>query len=152
MQFVLILHSLVRWFILLFGLWTIINALTGVFSKRPFTAGDNRSNLFFMISCDIQLLIGLILYFGGVWFSLLKNNADMVMHNSSTRFFAVEHETAMILAWLLVHIGRSSVKKATSDASKHSRMLVFFGLAFILILISIPWPFRQEIARPWFRL
>ena len=49
MQLLLVLHSLVRWVILLVGLWTLINALTGVMNKRSFSAGDNRSNLLFMI-------------------------------------------------------------------------------------------------------
>ena len=146
------LHSIVRWAILLFGLWTFIDALTGVLGKRSFTAADNRSSLLFMISCDIQLLLGLILYFAGPWFSMLKNNASAVMQDTSARFFTVEHETMMLLAWILVHVGRSAVKKATTDAAKHKRMLIFFGLAIILIIVAIPWPFRQEIGRPWLKL
>jgi hypothetical protein len=73
------------------------------------------------------------------------------MKNPSDRFFTVEHALIMIIAWILVHVGRSSVKRAVTDTSKHKKMLVFFGLAFLLILASIPWPFRTEIARPWFR-
>jgi hypothetical protein len=149
MQLLLSLHNLIRWAILLFGLWTLINALTGVLSKRSFTADDNRSNLFFMISCDVQLLLGLVLYFTGPWFGILKNNPD-VMHNTYLRFFSMEHEVMMLLAWILVHVGRSSVKKAGTDAAKHKRMLIFFGLAFIVIIAAIPWPFRTDIARPWF--
>jgi hypothetical protein len=151
MQIILALHNLVRWAILLFGLWTLINAFTGVLSKRVFTAGDNRSNLLFMISCDIQLLLGLVLYFAGPWFGLLKNNAKEVMQDDTTRFFAVEHGFMMILAWILVHIGRSSVKKAITPEAKHKRMLIFFGLAIVLILAAMPWPFREAVARPWFR-
>ena len=150
MPIVLLIHNLVRWAILLFGLWTLLNAITGVLTKRSFTPADNRSNLLFMISCDIQLLLGLILYFGGPWFSMLKNDAASVMHNAGTRFFAVEHETMMLLAWVLVHVGRSSVKKATTDAIKHKRMLLFFGLAILLILIAMPWPFRAVVGRPWY--
>jgi hypothetical protein len=113
MQLLLVLHSLVRWVILLVGLWTLINALTGVMNKRSFSAADNRSNLLFMIFCDVQLLVGLILYFGNHWFQQLKDNASFVMQEPSMRFYSVEHETMMLLAWILVHIGRSSVKKAT---------------------------------------
>jgi hypothetical protein len=151
MQLILALHNLVRWAILLFGLWTLINALTGVLSKRSFTSGDNRSNLFFMISCDVQLLLGLILYFVNGWFSQLKENTKIVMQDPALRFFTVEHSFMMILAWILVHVGRSSVKKASTDTAKHKRMLIFFGLAILLIIAAIPWPFREMIGRPWFR-
>ncbi len=73
------------------------------------------------------------------------------MKNASVRFFTVEHALMMIIAWLLVHIGRSSVKRADTDAAKHRRMLLYFGIALLLILAAIPWPFRTEIARPLFR-
>ncbi len=150
MQAVLVFHNILRWAVLLFGLWTLLNAITGVLSKRAFNANDNRSNLFFMISCDIQLLLGLILYFSNSWFDRLKD-MGATMKVPYTRFFAVEHMSMMIIAWLLVHIGRSSVKRADTDAKKHKKMLLFFGLAIVLILASIPWPFREQIAKPLFR-
>ena len=151
MQIVLVLHNLLRWAVLLFGLWTLVNSLTGYFGKRNYTANDNRSNLFFMISCDIQLLIGLILYVNNGWFGRLQHLGEN-MKDPYTRFFTMEHLTMMLLAWILVHIGRASVKKAATDAAKHKKMLIFFGLAIVLILASIPWPFREAIARPWFRI
>lgn len=150
MQFVLVLHNLIRWAVLFFGLWTLLNALTGVFGKRAFSTGDNRSNLFFMISCDIQLLLGLILYFSNGWFEKLKDLGNN-MKDPYSRFFTMEHMSMMIIAWVLVHIGRATVKKAGTDAAKHKKMLLFFGLAIILILASIPWPFREIIGKPLFR-
>ncbi len=148
MNIILALHNILRWAILLFGLWALLNALTGVFTKRNYTATDNRINLFFMISCDMQLLIGLILYFGNSWFNLLKNNAGEVMKNSAERFFTVEHSLMMIIAWLLVHVGRSMVKRIDIDAQKHKRSLIYFGIAIALILLMIPWSFKPAgIAR-----
>jgi hypothetical protein len=152
MQTILVIHGILRWAVLLFGAWTLLNALTGVMSKRAYSANDNRSNLFFMICCDIQLLIGLILFFSNSWFDKVKAGMGAVMKNPVDRFFTVEHAGMMILAWILVHVGRSSVKRAPNDAAKHKKMLVFFGLAFLIIIASIPWPFRAEIARPWLRM
>ena len=149
MQLVLVLHNLLRWGVLLFGLWTLVNALTGVSSRRKFTANDNRSNLLFMIFCDIQLLAGLILYFTNSWFDRLKDLGNN-MKDPVNRFFTMEHMAMMIIAWILVHVGRASVKRANTDRAKHNRMLVFFGIAILLIIASIPWPFREGIARPWF--
>ena len=151
MQFVLILHNVVRWAVLFFGLWTLLNGITGYFGKRNYTANDNRSNLFFMISCDIQLLIGLILYFVNGWSAKLKDLGSN-MKDPYIRFFTMEHIVMMLIAWALVHIGRASVKKASTDTAKHKKMLLFFGIAIVLILASIPWPFREAIARPWFRV
>ena len=108
-----------------------------------------RATFFFMISCDVQLLLGLLLYFGNGWFDKMKDLGNN-MKDPYNRFFTMEHLSVMLLAWVLVHIGRASVKRATTDAAKHKKMLIFFGTALILILVSIPWPFRQIIGKPLF--
>lgn len=146
-----ILHNLLRWAVLLFGVWTVINAITGKSQQRAFTATDNRSNLFFMISCDIQLLLGLILYVNNGWFDRLKDLGNN-MKDPAARFFTIEHLSMMLIAWVLVHVGRAAVKRADTDAAKHKKSLIFFGIALVLILASIPWPFREAIARPLFNL
>ena len=151
MNYITIIHSILRWGVLLFGLWAVFNALNGVFTKKNYGSGDNRTSLLFMIFCDIQLLAGLLLYFNGAWFNMLKSNAKEVMHDATSRFFAVEHALMMIIAWLLVHIGRSIVKRADTDAKKHKLSLIWFGIALIIILLMIPWPFRPDgIARFYF--
>src|SRR5687767_7915219 len=98
MQTVLVFHNLLRWAVLVFGLVTLLSALSGVFSKREYLRSDSRSNFFFMLTCDIQLLLGLVLYFMNTWFERLKDFGNTVKdpHN---RFFALEHALLMIIAW-----------------------------------------------------
>ena len=150
MQIVLVLHNLIRWGVLLFGVLTFFRAISGVLGKRNFTSGDSSSNFWFMLSCDIQLVLGLILYFNGEYFERLKN-FHATMKDGYWRFFSFEHGVMMILAWILVHVGRVSVKKAGTSSAKHVRALIFFGLAIVLILVAIPWPSREVVMRPLYR-
>ncbi len=150
MNYFLPIHNILRWAVLLFGLLAVVYAIAGLSGKKNYGGRDNKAGLFFMISCDIQLLIGLVLYFNNSWFDFLKTNAKEVMKNGALRFFVVEHALMMIIAWLLVHIGRSMVKRAGTDASKHKRSLLYFGIALLIILAMIPWPFREAVARQWF--
>lgn len=150
MQTLLVLHNLFRWLILIFAFWTVISAISGLSSRRIYSANDGRANLFFMISMDIQLLIGLALYFMGGWYSGLSHIGE-AMKDPMVRFYTVEHSFMMIIAWILVHVGRVAVKKAFNSGSKFKKTLIFFGIALLLILIAIPWPFREAIGRPWFR-
>jgi hypothetical protein len=145
----IVLHSLVRWGVLFFGVWAVVNAISGVTKKRAFSKTDKLSGLFFMIFCDIQLLIGIILLFTNGWIDKIKAGMGPLMKDPSNRFFVIEHGLIMILAWVLVHIGYSKTKKAAEE-NKHKIMLRFFGIALFLILISIPWPFRTQVARPLF--
>lgn len=149
MQAVLIIHSLIRWAILILGLIAVIKAIGGISGNRPYSNSENKTSLFFMVCCDIQFILGLLLYFGNSWFDQLKDPANMKI--AGIRFFTVEHSIMMIIAWILVHVGRVAVKKAALDLTKHKRTLIFFGLALIIILAAIPWPIRQAIARPLFR-
>lgn len=152
MNYTLVIHNILRWGVLIFGLLAVLSAIGGVTSKKPYTGSNNKIGLFFMICCDIQLLLGLILYFTGMWFNRLKSDGGAVMKDAAIRFFTVEHALMMIIAWLLVHVGRSMVKRAGTDAQKHKRTLIYFGIALLIILAMIPWPFRvPEIARPLFR-
>lgn len=150
METVKIIHSLLRWAVLIFGLFAVLQGLTGVLSKRNFNGTDNKVGLFFMIFCDIQLLIGLVLYFGNSWFAQLRDSGAAVMKNASLRFFTVEHTLMMLIAWILVHVGRTAVKRAALN-KKHGKMLIFYGIALLIIVASIPWPFREAIARPLYR-
>ena len=149
MNYQLVIHSILRWAVVILGLWAVLSAISAILSKREYRNADNKVSLLFMISCDIQLLLGLILYFTGMWFDKLKSGVGSL--DKSERFFAMEHAVMMIIAWLLVHIGRSMVKRADNDAQKHKRTLIYFGIALVIILAMIPWPFRAPgIARGWF--
>jgi len=146
----LVTHNLIRWGVVMFGLWTLIQAISGVMTKRAYNKRDLFSSMFFSIFCDIQLLLGLVLIFMGPWIDIIKSGMGNVMKNNHNRFFLIEHALIMIFAWILVRVGSVKVKKAP-EASKHKKMLLFFGIALLLILASIPWPFRTEVARPLFR-
>jgi hypothetical protein len=150
MTVILILHNLVRWLVLLFGFLAVVRALLGYLTNATFTKADNSSSLFFMIMCDVQLLLGLGLYFLNSWYTKLsamkENMADPV-----TRFYMMEHGIMMLVAWLLVHIGRIRLEKLPTNRQKHLRGLIYFGIALLLIVIAIPWSFRAGIGRPLFR-
>ena len=137
----LIIHSLIRWAIVLTGLWAVIRALKGVSGKTPYTGADKKAGLFFMIFLDLQLLVGLVLYFFSSEFGIkaFQQYGKEVMHNGGLRYYAVEHAFVAIVAIALVHIGRAKVKKTTLDAQKHKTSLIFFALALIILATRIPW-------------
>jgi len=143
------LHNFLRWLVLLFALLTIIKGLSGMGGTKKFTAGDKRSAMFLMICCDIQLLLGLALYFMGGWWGNLMNTPD-AMKNTAIRFYSVEHAFGMLIAIILVHIGYASVKKDIADKSKFKKMFWYTFIALVIIIVMIPWPWREMIGRPWF--
>ncbi len=150
-QGLLHLHSLLRWVILLLLIIAILRHLSGMNNKRTINAGDQRVDLFLMISAHITLLVGLYQWIVGPLGLKLIQQMGMgeVMKNSSYRFFAVEHLAGMLIAIILITVGRGAVKRAI-DWRTHKKAFWFFLIALLLIIVSIPWPFREAIARPWF--
>lgn len=146
------LHSFLRWIILLLALIAIFKSYTGMTAGKPFTAGDKKTGLFTMIAAHTTLLIGLYQWIMGPWG--LKNIENMgfgaVMKDPVARFYGVEHLTGMLIAIVLITIGRGVSKKNIPDAVKHKKTFWFFLVALLIILASIPWPFRAVGAgRPW---
>jgi hypothetical protein len=64
----------------------------------------------------------------------------LTMRDSVLRFFVVEHLVGMVLAVALAHIGRARVRKAGDAVVRHRTVLIFVGLAMVVLLLSIPWP------------
>jgi len=46
----------------------------------------------------------------------------------------------MLVAVILVHVGRVLGRKAATPASRRLRQMICFGLATVLIVVAIPWP------------
>ena len=115
----LYLHSWLRWVVLILLALAAVQGFLGWRGQKPWTASNKKLNLFTMISVDTQLLLGLILYYTGGWFTQLTSNTKTVMKTRMLRFFAVEHLSLMLIAIVLVHIGYARAKRGTEDNQKH---------------------------------
>ena len=137
----LFLHSWLRWVVLLAGLVVVVRAIAGMNGKRAWTAADAKSGLFFIASLDLQFLIGLALYL--VFSPTVQaafGNIGAAMRTPEYRFYVVEHALGMIVAIALAHVGRTKSRKANTDAAKFRTAGIFYGLALLIMLASIPWP------------
>jgi hypothetical protein len=142
-------HSFIRWILFVLLLAAIVKSAQGMMSKRAYTGSDNKINLFLMISAHTQLLVGLILYF----VSPKVMFGEGMMKNNVARFFTMEHSVMMIIAIVLITMGRITSRKAATDAAKFKKAFTFFLIALLVILAGIPWPFMQvakDAAIGWF--
>ena len=145
---VLILHSWLRWIAIAAG----VGATAAAASSPPGSSGSERPGLLFMISMDLQMLLGLLLY------AFLSPNTAAVfkdfgaaMKDPVARFWAVEHVTMMLAAVILAHVGRVLGRKASTPGAKRTRLLISFGLSTLLMIVGTPWP-GLRAGRPLFRV
>jgi NADH:ubiquinone oxidoreductase subunit 2 (subunit N) len=113
----------------------VINSFIGKSSQKEFTAKDRKIALFGLIATHIQLLVGLILYF----VSPLGSASIGQMAESDVRLTWLEHPLINVIAIVLITIGWSKHKKASTSTAKFNSIAVFYGLGLLLILSRIPW-------------
>jgi hypothetical protein len=128
-------HSGLRFIVLILLVISILTALAGWLGNKDYTKGNQGLNLFTFIFSHIQLLIGLILYF--VSPNVQLNNMGAAMKDSSLRYWAVEHVALMIFSIALITIGYTKAKKLLSPIAKHRRIAIFYGLALVVIVVTI---------------
>ncbi len=134
------LHDTLRWLLLLSLVTTLVKYLIGWLGNQPWKKTDNLMGIIFTSLMDLQLLVGLVLYF---FLSPITKFAfsdfGAAMKDTELRFYAVEHFLMMLIAVILVHIGRAKSKKAATDAGKFKIATLFYGLALVVMLAAIPW-------------
>ena len=137
-------HSGNRWLLLIFLIISLVLSVIKMDGKKEYSNFDRMSSMLTMSFTHLQLLLGLILYFisGKVVFSVESFKNEML------RFFLVEHVGLMLIAIVLITIGYSKIKKATESKLKYKRTLIYYGLALVIILIALPWPW-QKLSTGW---
>lgn len=142
---VLFVHSWLRWVALVAGAGAVVTLARNDLSRAE------RWGLVLLITVDVQLLLGLTLYFALSPFTTAAlKNMSAAMANPPLRFFAVDHAATMILAVVAVHVGRVLGRKAILPSTKRRRLLAAFTVALLLMLVGIPWPGLPS-GRPLFR-
>ncbi len=140
------LHSFLRWVILILLVVNIVRHFAN--SQKPYTAQDKKLGLFLMIAAHTTLLIGLYQVIFGRFGWVHVPEGTNIMKDSFWRFFLIEHPVGMIVAIILITIGKGVAKKNISDVAKHKKAALLFTIALVIILATIPWPFREIVGRP----
>jgi len=134
------LHDTLRWLLLLSLVITLVKYISGWLGNQPWKKTDNILGIVFTSLMDIQLLTGLVLYFFlSPITKLAMSDFGAAMKDPGLRFYAVEHFSMMLIAVILVHIGRAKSKKAKTDSAKFKTSSIFFLIALVVILAAIPW-------------
>ena len=120
---ILAFHGLFRWLLLLAALAAILIAFSGWSGRRPASPILFRLGLIFVFAMDLELVTGLLLYFG----------ASASLANSF-----IPHGVIMFLAVLLAHVGGLLARKASNDAMQYRGPAIAWTLSLLVMLAGIP--------------
>jgi hypothetical protein len=141
-------HSLLRWVILIFLLLSIFRQMTA--GNQPFDGRDKGFGLPLLIATHLTAVIGIYQWaVGDLGLNFIQTSGmGAVMKDSVMRFWAVEHPLMMLIGAILVTIGYGQRKTKHTTRVQRRRTLIYYVLALIVILMAVPWPFREVIGRP----
>lgn len=137
-------HSALRYLVLFLLVAVLVRAAQGVFAKKPFLPLDNKLSLWLLIATHLQLLLGLALYFVS---DVVQFNSE-TMSNPGLRYWAVEHITGMLVAVVLITVGRVKSKKNPEDAAKFRTLLIYNAIALLLVVVVLWQSGRGILIKP----
>ena len=117
-------HGLFRWVVLAAAVAAIFVAFSGWSGTKPPSANLRRFSVLFVIAMDIELLVGLLLYFGASW---------------TLRAALASHTMLMLLAVVCAHVGGALSRKAGNDLMKYRGAAVAYTISLLVMLAGIPW-------------
>lgn len=140
---VLATHNIMRWVTIGLAIYALVRLINGWTKNNQWASKDQRALTFFTIALDLQIMLGLLLYF--VFSDLTRAAfADLAsaMGNQVLRFFTIEHALIMIIAVVAVHLANAAGKKDLPGKQKWRRITLLIIFSIILILAGIPWTSR----------
>lgn len=150
-SFLVALHSLFRWVVLLAILYAIFTAYRGYANGATFAKSDNAIRHWTATIAHIQLVIGITLYIKSDTVKYFWKNLSEAFQQPDTLFFGLIHFILMLSSVVFLTVGSAMAKRKKTDKEKFKTMLIWFSLALFIIFIAIPWSFSPLAHRPYIR-
>lgn len=147
----LALHSLVRWLVLTVLVLAIFRAYRGWRLQLRFTRFDNAVRIWVTTIAHVQLLLGLSLYCISPMVRYFLNYFSEAVHHREARFFGMEHIFMMLMGIIVLTIGSAKAKRREEDNASFKTMAIWFTIALLITISSVPWAFSPLTSRPSFR-
>ncbi len=128
------LHNVIRWVVVVLGVVAIVSALVA----QRWTPAQRSLARWFTIAFDVQVLVGLVLWFLSPLVQSSLSDMGAAMGDPTRRFFLLEHPLLMVVAAVLVHVGVARARKTDNPR----QALLFYVLAAAAVAYAIPWDRR----------
>ena len=135
---ILITHIVISIFLSLIAFYIVNRSIYGLIKNLNFSVfQDYYVPVFAVVLLYIELILGLLLY--SMHMTKLEDFINQANANDyfSSRFWAIEHTILMFFAIIFGHLGLVYAKNLINNREKFKMNLTYFGLSFVLIMISL---------------
>ena len=130
------LHSFWKIVTLTVLFYTIFRFIFSLLKNLNFKPLDLRITLFGLIFSNIYLSIKLILYLLSPKLKLWSNGFNEIFNNIDVFYLLIESPFYNIFAVLIINIGWSLFKKATSNKKRFSRVILFYTIGLLFLYLG----------------
>ncbi len=132
------LHFYNRYVLLALLAFVLYRSITGWLGRKPYEKVDSATGGALLGLTHLQLLVGFIMYaFTSPITKAAFADMSAAMKNSDLRHYAVEHASIMLIAGVLIQLGRTFSKRKTNDTEKHKTVAIYTGIATLLIVVTL---------------
>ena len=132
------IHSVISVTFLIAAVWLIYRSIKGITKSISYSQLDKILSYVFLVNMYLQLIFGLILFtnFGSFQgFNYIgTGNEELVV---SKRLWPIEHIVLMIFALFIANLGLIFSSKSGTDRDKHSKILLYYSISMLLIIVSL---------------
>ena len=135
---ILILHIILSIALSIISTYIVFRSFFGIIREYSFSVYHDFYVPVAAVSLlYLELILGLLLY--SLHMNKLEDFISQTNANDyfSSRFWAVEHTILMFFAIIFGHLGLVYAKNLKNSAAKFKKNFIYFGLSFVLIMISL---------------
>jgi hypothetical protein len=149
-QILLICHSLLRWLILAGLLYTSGRALFNLITSGQPTVLQIKVAKVTQQLILTATVIGTLIYINSPLVHAYLNHSQP--DNKEANFFGWIHPLAMLMLPLLTSGAMFILRSSRTNDYTQYILMRYFGVAFMLAVVSIPWPVLDLVHRPLIRI
>jgi hypothetical protein len=105
----------------------------GWLNKSPYNSQDEKLGVWLFMVTHTQLFLGIVLYF----VSPIVIFSGASMKDPVARYWLVEHSSMMLIAIVLITVGRIASKKLADSTARYKKLFIYNTIALLLIVVAI---------------
>ncbi len=137
-QIIKYVHTVISVMFLVVSMWLFFRSIKGYFKNWNYSLLDKILSYTFIVNLYLQLIFGFLLMISkasdpGPGMA----GQDVTMKMASNRFWPIEHIVLMLFALFIANLGLIFSNNAQANKEKFRKVLVYYAISIILIVLSL---------------
>ena len=132
----LMLHNLLPYLLIPVLILVVIKSFSAAFLGKDLCLKKGKLLSISMILAHLQLVFGILVFSK---FAFSNPPWTVIMKNAESRETFVEHPFMMLVAIILISVGKVKAKKTEDNTKSAKTTFTYFFIALSLILLSTPF-------------